>query len=174
MFITRKSLSRRTVLRSIGATVGLPFLEAMVPALANAQALQTPLRFGAVYVPNGCPMEWQNLHPKGGAYVSLPPYPWQHERFWLDDGPAGRAGREGGRQGHPLLGRHFASALHAGTHHGQTTLDAADLPLYPWHVAPKHRFVRVLPELVTGRRFRVADRVSAHVGDPPHRRAAPE
>jgi nitroimidazol reductase NimA-like FMN-containing flavoprotein (pyridoxamine 5'-phosphate oxidase superfamily) len=52
--------------------------------------------------------------------------------------------------------------------------DAADLPLYPWHVAPKHRFVRVLPELVTGRRFRVADRVSAHVGDPPHRRAAPE
>ena len=29
-------------------------------------------------------------------------------------------------------------------------------------------------ELVTGRRFRVADRVSAHVGDPPHRRAAPE
>jgi hypothetical protein len=52
--------------------------------------------------------------------------------------------------------------------------DAADLPLYPWHVAPKHRFVRVLPELVTGRRFRVADRVSAHVGDPPNRRAAPE
>src|SRR5262245_26879160 len=52
--------------------------------------------------------------------------------------------------------------------------DAADLPLYPWHLAPKHRFVRVLPELVTGRRFRGAARVSAHAGEPPHRRASPE
>jgi nitroimidazol reductase NimA-like FMN-containing flavoprotein (pyridoxamine 5'-phosphate oxidase superfamily) len=52
--------------------------------------------------------------------------------------------------------------------------DALELPLYPWHAAPKHRFVRILPELVTGRRFRVADRVTAHAGDPPHRRASPE
>jgi nitroimidazol reductase NimA-like FMN-containing flavoprotein (pyridoxamine 5'-phosphate oxidase superfamily) len=52
--------------------------------------------------------------------------------------------------------------------------DAVDLPLYPWHVAPKHRFVRILPEQVTGRRFRVADRVAAHITDPPHRRASPE
>ncbi len=65
MFITRKSLSRRTVLRGIGATIGLPFLEAMVPALASAQALKAPLRFGAVYVPNGCPMEY--WMPKGEA-----------------------------------------------------------------------------------------------------------
>ena len=65
MFITKKSLSRRTVLRGLGATVGVPFLEAMVPALANAQALRAPLRFGAVYVPNGCPMDfWM---PKGEA-----------------------------------------------------------------------------------------------------------
>jgi nitroimidazol reductase NimA-like FMN-containing flavoprotein (pyridoxamine 5'-phosphate oxidase superfamily) len=52
--------------------------------------------------------------------------------------------------------------------------DAVELPLYPWHVAPKHRFVRILPEMVTGRRFRVADRVSAHTDDPPHRRAGPD
>lgn len=52
--------------------------------------------------------------------------------------------------------------------------DALDLPLYPWHAAPKHRFVRILPELVTGRRFRVADRVAAHAGELPHHRAAPE
>ena len=49
-----------------------------------------------------------------------------------------------------------------------------ELPLYPWHVAPKHRFVRILPELVTGRRFRVADRVAAHAGEPPPHRAAAE
>lgn len=52
--------------------------------------------------------------------------------------------------------------------------DALDLPLYPWHAAPKHRFVRILPELVTGRRFRVADRVATHAGEPPRHRAAPE
>lgn len=65
MFITKKSLSRRTVLRGLGATVGLPFLEAMVPAMAGAQALQQPLRFGGVYVPNGCPMDY--WMPKGEA-----------------------------------------------------------------------------------------------------------
>ena len=32
MFITRKHLSRRTVLQGMGAMVSLPFLEAMVPA----------------------------------------------------------------------------------------------------------------------------------------------
>jgi len=37
MFITRKHLSRRTVLKGMGATAALPFLEAMVPA-------QTPIR----------------------------------------------------------------------------------------------------------------------------------
>ncbi|MFT3854411.1 MAG: pyridoxamine 5'-phosphate oxidase family protein [Ilumatobacteraceae bacterium] len=36
-------------------------------------------------------------------------------------------------------------------------LDALDLPLYPWQVAPKHRFVRVTPVEVTGRRFGVVD-----------------
>jgi nitroimidazol reductase NimA-like FMN-containing flavoprotein (pyridoxamine 5'-phosphate oxidase superfamily) len=33
----------------------------------------------------------------------------------------------------------------------------ADLPLSPWHASPKGRFVRVLPDEVTGRRFPVAD-----------------
>ena len=33
----------------------------------------------------------------------------------------------------------------------------AELPLFPWHAAPKGRFVRVVPHQVTGRRFPVAD-----------------
>jgi nitroimidazol reductase NimA-like FMN-containing flavoprotein (pyridoxamine 5'-phosphate oxidase superfamily) len=32
---------------------------------------------------------------------------------------------------------------------------AADLPLFPWHNGPKHRFVRIEPSEITGRRFRV-------------------
>jgi hypothetical protein len=49
--------------------------------------------------------------------------------------------------------------------------EAADLPLYPWHAAPKHRFVRIVPESVTGRRFRVVDGAAAHSGETPTRRA---
>ena len=36
--------------------------------------------------------------------------------------------------------------------------DALDLPLFPWHGAPKHRFVRIAPTEVTGRRFHVVDK----------------
>jgi len=55
MFIDKKALPRRTVLRGIGATLALPLLDAMVPALtASAQtAANPPRRFGAVFVPLG-------------------------------------------------------------------------------------------------------------------------
>ena len=39
----------------------------------------------------------------------------------------------------------------------QDVFDALDLPLFPWHAAPKHRFVRIEPEDVSGRRFKVVD-----------------
>ena len=45
MFITKKHLSRRHVLRGAGAAIALPFLDAMVPA-ATAQGAATPLRMG--------------------------------------------------------------------------------------------------------------------------------
>jgi hypothetical protein len=55
MFITRTALPRRTVLRGLGASFALPFLDAMVPAgtlLAQTPARPTP-RLGFVYMPNG-------------------------------------------------------------------------------------------------------------------------
>ena len=45
MFVTKKHLSRRMVLRGIGATVALPLLDAMIPArtaLAHTAAAPTP------------------------------------------------------------------------------------------------------------------------------------
>jgi nitroimidazol reductase NimA-like FMN-containing flavoprotein (pyridoxamine 5'-phosphate oxidase superfamily) len=50
----------------------------------------------------------------------------------------------------------------------QDVFDAVDLPLFPWHAAPKHRFVRIEPDDVSGRRFHVVDgRFSgADVGTP--------
>ena len=55
MFITKKSLSRRTVLRGFGATLALPLLDAMVPALtAMSRTAAAPVsRFGAVYIGQG-------------------------------------------------------------------------------------------------------------------------
>jgi uncharacterized protein len=35
--------------------------------------------------------------------------------------------------------------------------DALALPLFPWHAAPKHHFVRIEPDEVSGRRFEVVD-----------------
>ena len=55
MFITKTSLSRRAVLRGMGASLALPFLDAMVPAataLARTSAAPT-MRFGAVFIPMG-------------------------------------------------------------------------------------------------------------------------
>ena len=46
MIITRKALPRRTILRGLGASLALPLLDGMVPALARAAA---PVRrFGVV------------------------------------------------------------------------------------------------------------------------------
>ncbi len=54
-FITKKSLPRRMFLRGAGVALGLPFLDAMSPALAGPvnSATQRPIRLGFVYVPNG-------------------------------------------------------------------------------------------------------------------------
>ena len=59
MIITKRALSRRTVLRGIGASVALPLLDGMVPALvATERSAAAPVRrFGAVYAPNGMWMD---------------------------------------------------------------------------------------------------------------------
>ena len=60
--VTRKHLSRRAVLRGLGATVALPMLDAMTPAFAGASAGR-PVRLAFAYVPNGVIMaDWT---PKG-------------------------------------------------------------------------------------------------------------
>lgn len=43
---------------------------------------------------------------------------------------------------------------------GPELLDTAGLPLFPWHADPKQRFVRIVPDEISGRRFQVVDRDS--------------
>ncbi len=57
-FLTRRSLSRRTLLRGAGAALALPLLDAMIPAgRSRAAGAAAPLRFGAIYVPHGAVMD---------------------------------------------------------------------------------------------------------------------
>ena len=58
MFISKKHLSRRTLLKGAGVAIGLPFLESMIPAWTpTAKAAPTAPRFGVVYFPNGAIMQ---------------------------------------------------------------------------------------------------------------------
>jgi len=69
-FLESKSLSRRTVLRGISATIALPFLDAMVPA---AKAAARPAnRFLTFYVPNGMAMEYWSPKGEGTAFELSP------------------------------------------------------------------------------------------------------
>jgi hypothetical protein len=73
MLILKKHLSRRTVLRGVGASVGLPFLQAMIPAgvaLAKTAAAAKP-RMAFIYFPHGAVMDkWT---PKTeGSLADLP------------------------------------------------------------------------------------------------------
>ncbi len=58
MFITKKHLPRRTLLKGVGATLALPLLDAMIPsmtAVADTPAASAKLRrLGFVYMPMGC------------------------------------------------------------------------------------------------------------------------
>src|ERR1700745_3448397 len=73
-FITRKHLSRRTVLQGLRVTIALPLLESMVPAatvLAQTVAAAKRTRFGAIYFPHG--VIQANWNPeKTGAVHKIP------------------------------------------------------------------------------------------------------
>src|SRR5258708_22711193 len=61
MIITKKALPRRTFLRGVGATLALPLLDAMVPAMtALAATPANPVRrLGFIYIPMGAHMpQW--------------------------------------------------------------------------------------------------------------------
>ena len=74
-FLTTKSLPRRTVLRGLGASLALPFLDAMLPASSRGllAAAKPVHRFQAFYVPNGMAMEHWTPAGDGGRDFALSP-----------------------------------------------------------------------------------------------------
>jgi len=72
-FLT-SSLPRRTVLRGFGASLALPFLDAMLPAfsLRGRAAVKPAQRFQTFYVPNGMAMEYWTPKGSGTAFELSP------------------------------------------------------------------------------------------------------
>lgn len=70
MIITKKALPRRTFLRGLGTTMALPFLDAMVPALAAAPG--APVRMAFVYHPVGMILDRWTPKEKGAGFAITP------------------------------------------------------------------------------------------------------
>src|SRR5882672_5513061 len=71
MFITKKHLSRRTVLRGAGAAIALPLLDAMIPAgvALAATPAKTPQRLAFVGFPHGAVMRLWSPEQTGRDYT---------------------------------------------------------------------------------------------------------
>ena len=74
MFVTKKHVPRRTVLRGLGTALALPVLDSMVPALtALSKTAAAPVkRFGVFYIPNGMSMPYWSPEAEG-PLTELPP-----------------------------------------------------------------------------------------------------
>jgi hypothetical protein len=70
--VSKHLLSRRTVLRGVGATIALPLLEAMTPRALGAAGAKPPVRMAFVYIPNGVHMPAWKPADKGKDF-ELPP-----------------------------------------------------------------------------------------------------
>jgi hypothetical protein len=74
MYIAKKAVSRRTMLRGLGAAIALPLLDSMMPALSalSRTAAQPVKRFGVVYVPNGMIMPSYLPKTQGAGFELTP------------------------------------------------------------------------------------------------------
>jgi hypothetical protein len=120
MFIAKLALPRRTFLRGLGATIGLPLLEAMVPAMtALAQTAARPIpRLGFIYHPMGTIYD-QWTPSREGTEFDIPrilaPLTPHRDRLMVI---TGLAHKEGASQGdgsfpHPRAGAVWLSGVHA-------------------------------------------------------------
>jgi hypothetical protein len=116
MIISKLALPRRTLLRGMGATLALPFLDAMAPALSAAP--KGSPRFATVYIGNGAHMS-QWTPAAEGVNFEMSPTLKGIEGFRdrlsvfsaLDNFPASDQGDVGGQ--HPRSAPGFMSGVHA-------------------------------------------------------------
>jgi hypothetical protein len=114
--ITRKHLSRRTVLRGLGATMALPMLDAMTPALARANGTR-PVRLAFTYIPNGVTLADWTPKGMGGEYelsrILKPLEPFREDMLVLSGLAAENAKALGDGPGdHARAGAAFLTGVH--------------------------------------------------------------
>jgi hypothetical protein len=101
MFISKKHLSRRTVLRGVGASIALPLLDAMIPAgtaLAQTAAAPKP-KMGFFYLPHGAVMDRWRPAAAGRAFdlpQILKPYEPFKDRMTIVSGLRNKAAEGAG------------------------------------------------------------------------------
>jgi acyl transferase domain-containing protein len=97
---------------------------ALLPSLRRKRDDRTTMlsSLGQLYS-GGYPVDWTRIYPQRSQHVKLPAYPWQRQRYWIEDQKteSGRewrrlATRRNGAPGHPWLERHLASSINSGTH----------------------------------------------------------
>ena len=115
MVITKRALPRRTFIRGMGATLALPLLDAMVPAM-SALSKAAP-RFAAIYCGNGANMNDWTPATEGVGFAFSPilkPLEAFRDRTLvftgLDNFPATDQGDSGGQ--HPRAAPAFMSCVH--------------------------------------------------------------
>ncbi|HEX2049209.1 MAG TPA: beta-ketoacyl synthase N-terminal-like domain-containing protein [Actinomycetota bacterium] len=93
-------------------TRGEPEIDTLLSSLASLAA-------------SGCEPDWTRLCGDDGRVVSLPPYPWQRKRYWLEERADGSGWDRGAGRDHPLLGDAFEPAAEPGTTYWDVTIDPA-------------------------------------------------
>ena len=131
MIITRKAVPRRTLLRGVGATLALPLLDGMVPALSalGRTAAAPTRRLGVVYVPNGVEEAQWRPATEGAGFdftPTLKPLEPFRDRLLAISGLENTAARPGPGE---LAGQHSrpAAAFLTGVHAKRTTGSALAL-----------------------------------------------
>lgn len=124
MFLTKKHLSRRTLLRGAGTAVALPLLESMIPAgtaLAKTAASPAAPRLGCIYIPHGATMAYWTPEITGRDFAFTPILkPLEEYRKYLTvisglaNAPVGPEKGEdsGGAQNHERAAAAFLTAAH--------------------------------------------------------------
>src|SRR5690606_34290108 len=122
-YLTKKHLSRRTVLRGAGVAIGLPLLESMIPAgmrRASAAGVR-PVRLGFVYIPHGAVMSRFTPAGEGRGFTlgpileSLEPH---RERFNIVSGlklAAAYVGGSSAAENHSRSSKCWRTCMPAGT-----------------------------------------------------------
>jgi acyl transferase domain-containing protein len=111
-----------------------PAVEA-VPTLRRGQgeSLGVAAALGHLWTA-GVPVDWHGYQKHvHGRVISLPTYPFQRERHWVDPGPGSRPAPRHDAGEHPLLGRRLVQADAAGVSVWEGAIDLATFPFLADH-----------------------------------------